>query len=832
MTILSLPEAESTRPFESLVDMRAANNSLVRKYGKTLDADPPLELLDEFDKFISRGRETGMLLDNPEERWEAQNMLNFWAKLLYRYCREPGDEPPIAALSEFGSPQPARAKAGPVVFQAPPEPPDVYVGREGFRSDVKQRLLAGKDVVLCSLPGTGTTLLAAKLAHDLGLREKYRDGVLWAKLGEEPDVATILRRWAKALQIPMVNPELLDDEHVAKLIRQTLGRCHMLLVIGDAWQSDVALALRLGGQNCAHIVTTYLMPVALDLDAQAAVTVPGFSRSDGLRLFTEQAPKAVESQEEDAQKLFEVLDNSPMALYLVASYYRRHSGDGSRPDLKGLHSRLLEEKRAIEAERSSVLTRPCNEVQTPASLLAAIGWCFEHLESEEQYVLQAFSAFPPRPNSFSEAAARFVTERRTRAIEVLLDYGLLERTSDRRYSLHRAVSDFLKRRSPALTDHTPEQRMAHFFVDLVKKQATSLSVLDLEQKNILAALEVAHKQGLWTHVAEGTKALFGYFDRQGLYDLAENTLTRAQEAAEKSKDLYNVAAIRLRIGEIKERRSKYEDANTNLQASLEIAKQLKDDDLCARALQNLGVVAMAVAQYQDAERYLKEALSLAHNTEIECAIETRLAWMERGLGRFPESRKRTERALKLAQRQHYFRQEIELKLSLGVLDFFEGNYKQAKERDEEALEAAERAKDKRLQCALYQALGGVEIELENFDMAESHLMKGLHLSIEIGHRWYSGVIWKELGELRIKQGLPNAASAAFNKSVELARDVNSPELTGLAFYGLARVAALQNNKVEARLQGRTSLNIFKSIGHYKEAEVMAWISSINGNTPE
>jgi tetratricopeptide (TPR) repeat protein len=835
MKTRSQPESENALSFESLVEMTVAHNNLTGEYGKTLERDPSPKLLEKANEFVLRGRETGTLLHDPDERWEAQNMLNFWAKILYRQRHAPGDELP-AVLSAFASPTLTHAEKAPIVFQAPPEPLDVYVGRKSFLSDLKQRLLDGRDIALCSSPGAGKTLVAAKLAHDPELREKYSDGVLWARLGEQSNVSTIYRKWTEALKIRTNETDWLDHAHVSNVIREALDSRSMLIVLDNAWQSDVALALKLGGRKCAHIITTYLMPVALDFDTQAPVIVPGFSRSDGLRLLTRRAPKAVKGQEDDAEELVDALDNSPLALSLLANYYRRRSQDGSRPDLKQLRRRLLKEKQAIEAERSSLIGATCDDVQINASLLAAISWCFGQLDEEEQYVLQAFSAFPPKPNTFSDAAARFIiTEERTKRIQILLDYGLLERSADDRYSLHRAVSVFLNHPSHKLTHDNCEQRMVQCFVNLVNTQTTNLHVLAQEEKNILAALELAHKRGLWEPLVAGTNALFGYFDRQGLYGLAKKTLTPAREAAERSNNERALAAILLKLGEMNERRSEYVDANKHLQTSLEIAKRLGDEDICARALQDLGVVAMAGAQYPEAQRYLTEALELARkikNTEIECAIETKLGWMKRGLGNFKESRTHTEHALKLAQRFHYSRQAVELKLSLGVLDFLEGNYKQAKKHDLEGLRGAKKFTDKRLQCGLHQALGGVEIQLENFKKAEAHLMKSLHLSMEIGHRWYKGVIWKEFGELRLKQGRPNDAAGAFQKAVEVARDVNSPELLGLALYGLARVAEVQKNYPEARLQGQTSLNIFQSIGHHKKKDVMAWVKSLNGHTSE
>jgi tetratricopeptide (TPR) repeat protein len=822
-------------PYESLLDMRTAYNDLARSYRTSLNGEPAEEMLDQASEFIERGRETGALLDNPDERSEAQNMLNFWATLLYRYRRVSGDEPTAAALSAYGSlPKRRDSEVDAAPFQAPLLPADLYVGRVSFIADLKQQLMAGRNIALYSSPGTGKTSIATKLAHDPDLRERYADGVLWARLGEEPDMSNIFRAWGEALNVQSSDDSeqdwFIDHDHATKVIRQALARRRMLLVIDDAWKSDVALALKLGGPHCAHIVTTYLIAVALDFDTQGAVPVPNLDQSDGLHLLAKGAPNAVEQQQAAAAELVATLGNSFLAFSLIANYYRL---TGEHPDFAELNRRLLIHTDEIEKTRPSTSAMGNHdEVQTPSSLLATITWLFQQLTPPAVYVLQAFSSFPPKPNSFSDAAARYIAEERSHIIEELVDAGLLGRTANARYSLHRSICEFLKYRKNGQTDLKPEQRMARFYVDLVTsatRDVRQVQVLEEEEKNILAALEIAYKHGMWELVVEGTNALFGYLDRRGMYEIAKETLNRARHAAEKMERDDTLASILLELGEMEERRSEYGPAKQHLQESLDIARRLQDRKICARALQTLGVVVMAQGEYGDAIRHLNEALVLASHipdSYLICKIETRLGWLDRGVADFVQSRKRTERALALARDNNYPRQIAELELSLGILDFLEGNYEKAKAHDLAGLSHAKDEKDKRLQCALHQALGGVEIELENFKESEKHLMKALHLAIEIGHRWYSGVIWKELGELRLKQNLPNSAADGFKKGFDLAREVNSPELIGMSLYGLARVAALQENFAEARLQGRTCLNIFQSIDHYKTDEVIEWLSSI------
>jgi hypothetical protein len=52
------------------------------------------------------------------------------------------------------------------------------------------------------------------------------------------------------------------------------------------------------------------------------------------------------------------------------------------------------------------------------------------------------------------------------------------------------------------------------------------------------------------------------------------------------------------------------------------------------------------------------------------------------------------------------------------------------------------------------------------------------------------------------------------------------ELIACAHYGLARVAVLQNNFVEALQQGQTSQIIFEKVGHYRATEIRAWMDTL------
>ena len=86
------------------------------------------------------------------------------------------------------APQPA---VFPLFDPAIPVAADSLIGRELLLSRLRWQLLEGDDrslIALQGLPGMGKTSLALALTGDQALRERFCDGVLWAGLGQEPDV--------------------------------------------------------------------------------------------------------------------------------------------------------------------------------------------------------------------------------------------------------------------------------------------------------------------------------------------------------------------------------------------------------------------------------------------------------------------------------------------------------------------------------------------------------------------------------------------------------------------------------------------------------------------
>jgi hypothetical protein len=93
-----------------------------------------------------------------------------------------------------------------VSFTVPPLPVYGLFGRDALLHQLRERLYSGGNLAVCAqdgLAGAGKTAGAIAVTHDPQLRAHFDGGVLWAGLGPEPDAATILKRWALELHIPL-----------------------------------------------------------------------------------------------------------------------------------------------------------------------------------------------------------------------------------------------------------------------------------------------------------------------------------------------------------------------------------------------------------------------------------------------------------------------------------------------------------------------------------------------------------------------------------------------------------------------------------------------------
>ncbi len=435
-----------------------------------------------------------------------------------------------------------------------PLPPPIHlVGRDEELARLRQRLKSGGSVALTALnglPGVGKTTLSITLAHDPELRAHFKDGILWAGLGPEANMQSHLSRWGTLLGLSSSEMSTLSGtEAWAVALRRTIGSRTMLLVIDDAWKLEDALTLKVGGSNCAHLVTTRFPYIATQIAADGATAIKELNSEEGMVLLRMLAPQVVEAETQRARELVMAVGGLPLALNLIGNYLRMQSYTGQARRITAALQRLSDagERLNISEPRGPVERHPSLPGDTPVSLRTVIAVTDQQLASPVSAALHALSVFPPRPNSFSEEAALAVAACGVETLDQLTDTGLLESSGPDRYSLHQTIADYARQQ---LSDYTAFGLLVAYITSFVELHRKDYEILEIESSNILAALEAAAEQAHYRELTRTACAFAPFLLSRGLYSTAETHLHSAYNAAMAEQDNYGLASTLLYLGEM------------------------------------------------------------------------------------------------------------------------------------------------------------------------------------------------------------------------------------------------------------------------------------------
>ncbi|HEX3642664.1 MAG TPA: NB-ARC domain-containing protein [Ktedonobacteraceae bacterium] len=333
------------------------------------------------------------------------------------------------------------------------------LGRNDLFMQVKQCLLAADNLAstaLYGLPGSGKTALAAALATNQQVQAHFSNGVLWATLGQHPNVLGQLARWGKLLGVAPTQVENIKSvEAWSQVLRDTIGPRRFLLVIDDAWKAEDALALQIGGAQCSYLLTTRLFQnaFAFTFSEPQSILVPPLEKTDGLALLARFVPQLVKHYPKEAQALVQALEGLPLALTLMGNYLAFQASIGQHQPLQAALSELHETKLRLHAtvpstpgERSSNLGEPM-----PLSLQAAMDLSDQLLSPQAHAIPYTLAAFPPMSSSSSEDEALMVSQQPIESLES----DLLEDSEPEYHNLHQRAANYAPTQSNVLT--TQEQ---------------------------------------------------------------------------------------------------------------------------------------------------------------------------------------------------------------------------------------------------------------------------------------------------------------------------------------------------------------------------------------
>ncbi|MBW4542288.1 MAG: hypothetical protein KME43_24595, partial [Myxacorys chilensis ATA2-1-KO14] len=378
-------------------------------------------------------------------------------------------------------------------LQMPPLP-DYFVERPEHQQCVKSLLLqndpnAPATLVVSAiygLGGIGKSVLAAWLAHDAEIRTRFCDGVLWATLGQEPDILSFLSDWIQALGDRDYKPTTVAS--ASSQLRTLLYDKRVLLVVDDAWNPEHVEPFRVGRAGCRVLVTTREAVIAdakrYDLEAMTA--------AQSLELLTKKYPgKLIAQEQQQAAQLAEEVGHLPLALELAAAQIE----DGVT------FSELLEDLQA-ETARLEALDRPVEvsaAYRKRYSLLASLNLSVQRLSPEQQRQFAWLGILPEDVLMTEQVAAtlwKLTARQAGAALRILRTRALLLAGAQQvgqksTYRIHDLMHDLAKRLLTGSPSPESEQDLPGLGLKLTTAHAQFLQRYRAETQ-----------QGLWHTLAD------------------------------------------------------------------------------------------------------------------------------------------------------------------------------------------------------------------------------------------------------------------------------------------------------------------------------------------
>jgi hypothetical protein len=258
-----------------------------------------------------------------------------------------------------------------IPFQAP-VPPTGFVERAYVITEIKKLLepdTQTHDVLVVSaiqgLGGVGKTALASYLAHAPDVLNHYPDGVLWATLGQSPDLQLWLNSWIRALgdfEFQSNEPSIASSH-----LRSLLHNRRMLLFVDDVWQPEHGKLFIVGSTGSVIIITTRRREIADEVGARL-YELDLMTDDEARQLIENRMGRPIlETEQELVVRLADAVGHLPLALELIAAQAAR---DVRWEDMLGAIEREVARLEALETPRR----RRRGETRLEACFNLSIEW--------------------------------------------------------------------------------------------------------------------------------------------------------------------------------------------------------------------------------------------------------------------------------------------------------------------------------------------------------------------------------------------------------------------------------------------------------------------------
>lgn len=681
-------------------------------------------------------------------------------------------------------------------YQAPTAPPH-FVGREAALAELVEWVGSQRVVALVGMGGIGKTSLAAALVQKLRLH--FADGVLWANT-RNSETSNILQLWGRAYDHDFSGLTDLASRETA--VRSLLAEKQTLIVLDNVDNAADARPLLLHGARGAVLLTTRNLDVASALNAHP-FPVPELSPSGSqalLRQILGDERMAAKPEEAAAEQIGDLLHHLPLAVEIVAQRLK------SRPrmTLAAMAHRLQNTQQRMGLEISDTAVRASFEVS------------WDGLDEEQQAFFAQMAVFEGRPFTVEAIAAiadwnMFLAED---DLYTLATLSLLQEVGETRYKQHPLLADFAAEKLG--DDDLANGRMARYFLKYAQENGENLAALDPEWENLLAAVDVMHRECEWQLVLDLTAALGRSWFRYGRYHDANHAYSLAETTANKLNADGALAHTLLNWAEIAIEQSSYDAAWERLETALRLFYKLEDGSGIARTEYFRGFVLYDQGEYEEAKRILEQNLKQIGKDNLrEEAISTRL--LARVCFELEETTDLAEQLAKKAFKiQTAVGDRIELIPTLRLLSLIEirkDNFDAAEDFIMQALELSRQTQNLAEKGASNYILIAINRLRQKYDVATKLAEESLILFERLGNKRYESMVLHEMSLNYHETGNFELAEQITKQTLEIYKQIEDKVGYGYALRHLGDIYMKQNRVEKSNLLWLEAKQIAEFINH-------------------
>lgn len=618
----------------------------------------------------------------------------------------------------------------PPLFVQVPAMPNHFIGRNEMLGTLISRLTSGETLALSAegLGGVGKTMMAVALAHHQEILSHFKDGVLWARLGPqagESEVMSTLATWATALRQDISS--LTDLAECKQLVKQLIGQRTLLLVIDDVWELELVQALRCGGPNCCHLLTTRNKGIAQQFAGAAnAQNVTSLEEGPAYVLLQALAPDACKVDPETSRELAQAVGGLPLALKLLGGYLSNAEGT-LFPEMFGdLTTKAL--TKVSDPKQRLKLAQKRLGTNKKMSLRDMLALSLDELAEEDQAAFYALGAFAPKPEYFSLAAVEAVTQAEDETLARLAVRNLVE-VEGKQFALHQVLADVAKEE----IDETVTERHRTYYMGLANEDPKDWRRIEAVYGQIKWAWQATTDDESrldWIWALRTYQQLRGLWrDQLDWYEIGL-AAAKALERRKAEGDMLN------NVGMVYRQLRQDDDALENFRQAFSIFEEIKDWQAMAVALNNAGLVYHDLEQYHDLLNIFRKAFStfkVAGNLEGILSSLNNIGGIHRQLEQNGEALEIYEKALEIARKG-------------GKLEAM---------------------------ATILNNIGETHRQLEQNDEALNAYLQALSISEEVGDRYIESIIRYNMAIIYLEEGYLYKAEIQLKIAAKLSEQVQS-----------------------------------------------------------